>query len=147
MNAALASATLPGRMQALDAAGRRWLLDVAHNPASAGVLGKALAARRPAGRSVAMIGLLDDKDVAGVVEPLLAHVDDWIAVGGIGVRALDVGELARQVANLANRACLEAPDVGAALDHVRSITTVDDRILVTGSFYLVGPVLEALELY
>jgi folylpolyglutamate synthase/dihydropteroate synthase len=33
------------------------------------------------------------------------------------------------------------------MEQARQFAASDDRILVTGSFYLVGPVLKALEIY
>jgi dihydrofolate synthase/folylpolyglutamate synthase len=88
--------------------------------------------------------MLDDKDVAGIVTPLLSHVDRWIAVTADSTRAIESGELARQVATLANKACLAAESLSQALEEAESLASADDQVLVTGSFYLVGPVLSEL---
>ena len=60
---------VPGRMQEI---GTKWILDVAHNPAAAMALAATLEARAHRGRTIVIIGMLDDKDVAGFVAPLYA---------------------------------------------------------------------------
>ncbi len=134
---------LAGRMQRIDGP-HRYLLDVAHNAAAATALANTLGAQEHRGQTVAIIGVLDDKDVAGIVSPLVAHVDHWIAVTADSPRAIESGELSRQVANLSNRACLAAESLNQALEHAQSLASTDDQILVTGSFYLVGPILSEL---
>ncbi len=138
---------LTGRGQRVEEGGLEWLLDVAHNPAAAAVLADTLAEDGHAGRTIAVIGMLDDKDVEGVVQPLDAHIDLWIAVSADGGRALDAGELARRIANACGQPCLIAATPAEALDEARREALPGDRILVTGSFYLVGPVLRQLGLY
>jgi len=143
VNKSLQRLRLDGRMQEL-VSGARWLLDVAHNPAAASVLADTLRAESHSARTVVIIGMLDDKDVQGVVEPLADQVDHWIAVTADNPRAIGADELARQVANTTNAACLVAGSLDAAMSRARELTGPADRVLVTGSFYLVGPVLEAL---
>jgi dihydrofolate synthase/folylpolyglutamate synthase len=63
------------------------LLDVAHNPAAAVVLAGTLGSDQHPGETAAIIGMLDDKDIGGVVEPLNQHVDRWIAVTADSHRA------------------------------------------------------------
>jgi len=143
VNDALSGLQLAGRMQRIDGT-HRYLLDVAHNAAAAQALASTLGEQARSGQTVAIIGMLDDKDVAGIVTPLLSYVDRWIAVTADSTRAIESGELARQVANLANKACLAAESLSQALEEAESLTSGDDQVLVTGSFYLVGPVLSEL---
>ena len=146
VNAALAELRLTGRMQVVENGGR-WLLDVAHNPAAAAALSRALRESGVVGRTIAVIGMLDDKDVEGVIAEFGEAVDCWIAVTADSPRALPANELARRVANASNRSCLTATSVDEALEHARNLAGPDDRVVVTGSFYLVGPVLSALDIY
>lgn len=146
VNDALGSVSVLGRMQSV-ATDRHWLVDVAHNPAAADAMAKALCAIPAEGRTIAIVGMLNDKDVEGLVAPLQPIVDKWIAVEAASPRAITVNELARRIANAGDCACLEAASMAEALDHARRLSSISDRILVTGSFYIVGPALETLGLY
>ena len=146
VNRAFAKPGLPGRLQRVTT-DRLWLLDVAHNPAAAEVLATSLAADPFNATTVAIVAMLDDKDVAGIIAPLSGQVDYWISVTADNRRAIEAAEIGRQVANLTNKACMVAESLEQALEHARQLTTLEDRILVTGSFYLVGPVLAALGIY
>lgn len=146
VNEAFAQLRLPGRMQRIEAGGE-WLLDVAHNPAAAKVLATTLAGLPRAGRSVALVGMLDDKDVEGVIVALDAAVDDWVALSADNPRAIPATELGRRVANVTDKPCLVAESTQQALAEARRMAGAEGRVLVTGSFYLVGPVAEALALY
>lgn len=143
VDAVLGELRLEGRMQRLDD-DPRWLLDIAHNPAAARVLADALRSTPTTGRTVAIFGLLADKDVAGVVRPLADIVDEWIAVTAESPRALSAVDLARDLRNLTGAESRAAMSFAAAVTEALSETTAGDRILVTGSFYIVGPVLSEL---
>jgi dihydrofolate synthase/folylpolyglutamate synthase len=133
--------SVPGRFQWLDE-NRRWLLDVAHNPHAAAGLADSLAALEPRRRITAIIGVLADKDLPGIVAPLVSRVDRWIAVTARNPRALDARLLAQSIAHLSNKPCLIMEDLGQAMLHARRHAKDDELILVTGSFYTVGPALE-----
>ena len=139
---ALGDLQLPGRMQSV---GQNWLLDVAHNPAASAALADALGEQKVAGTTSVILGMLDDKDIEGVVAPLSGHVDQWIAVTADNPRATPARELARRVANATHRACLIADSLSDAIEVARDRAGPNDRILVTGSFYVVGAVLERLK--
>jgi dihydrofolate synthase/folylpolyglutamate synthase len=146
VNTAFGRVQVLGRMQQIED-DHRWLLDVAHNPAAAEALAQVLRDRPIGGRTIGLIAMLDDKDVDGVIAPLLDVVDRWVAVTADSPRAIPATELARRVANLSNRACLAAGSVDEAVNFARELAAADDRILVTGSFFVVGPVLDSLTLY
>lgn len=135
---------LAGRGQRISDGGCEWLLDVAHNPAAAEVLAATLAGDAHPGRNIALVGMLDDKDVEATAGALDEHVDLWIATTADSGRAIEAGELARRIANATGRPCLVAASIDAAMQSARREASGNDRILVTGSFYVVGPVLERL---
>jgi dihydrofolate synthase/folylpolyglutamate synthase len=135
---------LAGRGQRISENGVEWLLDVAHNPAAAGVLATTLASDGHRGQTIAVIAMLNDKDVEATIGALDQYVDLWIATTAGSNRAIEAGELARRIANAASRPCLVAATVDEAMQSARREAAGNDRILVTGSFYLVGPVLERL---
>lgn len=141
---ALRTLRVAGRMQQLRTT-RNWLLDVAHNPAAAEVLAAELERRQLTGRTIAVIGVLADKDFEAMVRPLLPRVDYWVAVTPQGPRALAALQLATRIAHLGHCPCRVAADMSDALGIAASLAGNDDLIVVTGSFYTVGPALEALE--
>jgi dihydrofolate synthase/folylpolyglutamate synthase len=145
--AVLPEVRLHGRGQQVAAGGADWLLDVAHNPAAAEQLAATLAEEPHGGNTAAIIALLDDKDVEGIAVPLNEHVDLWIATTADSPRAIPADELARRIANVTDRPCLVAAALDDALREAQDSVSAGDRILVTGSFYIVGPVLQALGLY
>lgn len=147
VNRVLPGVHLPGRLQAVKAAGAQWLLDVAHNPAGAAVLAEALASAPEAVRTFGIIGVLDDKDVEGIALPLSPIVDEWIAVTADSPRAIRSDELARRISNACNRPCRIAESLDDAMEYSRRNAAENDRILLTGSFFLIGPALRILELY
>ena len=140
VDAAFGCLHIPGRMQLLQLE-RDWVLDVAHNPAAAAALSEALTARGVSD-AVAIVGMLDDKDAEGVVRALDPNVGHWIATTVDNPRGIAASELARRIANETQRPCLVTNTADDAIEEARSRPGA--QVLVTGSFYLVGPVLERL---
>lgn len=147
LNRELPNVTLTGRMQFVRAGGADWLLDVAHNVAASEVLADALDGTRLQGETWAIIGLLEDKDAEGIAAALDSQVDHWIAVTADNARALQADELARRVANACGRPCRIGDSLEEAMQYAQRSASENDRILLTGSFYLVGPALSNLERY
>ena len=144
VNRVLPELTLSGRSEQLLVDGTEWLVDVAHNPAAAEALSGTLRVLDVSGATTAIVGLLDDKDTDGIIAPLAPHVNRWIAITADSPRAVPANELARRVSNLTGEACLVADSVNAAIEFARRNASESDRILVTGSFFTVGPVLDQL---
>lgn len=135
---------LPGRFQRMTAAaGFEWVLDVAHNPAAAAALADNLARWPVRGRTTAVCGMLADKDVAGVLRPLRAHVDRWFAATTVGARGLADVALARQAASLGVEMTPCGP-VAEAMRVAAAEARDGDRVVVFGSFHTVGPALSCV---
>lgn len=141
------SATLAGRFQVIALARDiTCILDVAHNPQAAQALSQALALHPCHGRTHVVMGMLVDKDIAGVMRELLETVDSWHLAGLAVERGATAGELAQALASsgegLTER---QYPDVAAAFTGARAMAQPGDRIVVCGSFYTVTGVLKALD--
>ena len=124
----------------------QWVFDVAHNEPAAAVLAEELRRRPVHGQTIAVFGMLGDKDVAAVTACLGTLVDRWLVCTLTGPRALSGPELVQRMG------ALEAPleqcgAVGAAVARAASLAQSGDRILVCGSFHVVGPALQARGLY
>jgi dihydrofolate synthase/folylpolyglutamate synthase len=139
----LAGVHLPGRFQVIPGQ-PEWILDVAHNPDAAASLAASLAARPSTGRTLAVCGILGDKDVEGIVAALAPQVHRWIAVGLAGPRALEPAELARRIRAAGAHAVIAVADVAAGLAQARVDCAEADRVVVFGSFLTVGPALAML---
>jgi dihydrofolate synthase/folylpolyglutamate synthase len=120
-----------------------WILDVAHNPAAAEILAQGLRDHPRAGRTLAIIGILADKDAAGVVKPLQPEVDTWIATSVASARGVSAAEFKERV-GAAAQSWQEAASVTAACELALTLAAPADRIVVFGSFHTVGPAIEWL---
>jgi dihydrofolate synthase/folylpolyglutamate synthase len=123
-----------------------WILDVSHNPAAARVLAQNLRETAAAGgRTLAVVGILADKDAEGVAAELRDSVDAWWCVTTDGERGRGAADLAliigRQVTVPVEAA--DSPIAGCAA--ALAAAEPADRIVVFGSFHTVGPVLDWLE--
>lgn len=143
VRAGLVAVRLAGRFQVI-AGDPEWILDVAHNPDAARSLAASLAARPCRGRTLAVCGVLADKDAAGIAGALAGEIGRWIAVGLEGPRALAPDELARRLEAGGARAVTVAPDVASGLEAARHECGRGDRVVVFGSFLTVGPALAVL---
>jgi dihydrofolate synthase/folylpolyglutamate synthase len=138
----LAAARVPGRFQRI-AQAPDVILDVAHNPEAARALAATLCEQPVAGRTLAVVGMLADKDAAGVFAALSDAVDAWWTCTPDSPRALDAAALAAVLRTHAGSAPVSVqPDVNRALAEARSVAREGDRILVFGSFYTVAAVLD-----
>lgn len=81
----LSQAALPGRLQIL-AGTPTIILDVAHNPHAAAALGQNLDNMGYFPHTHAVLGMLNDKDIAGVVAKLAHRVDRWYCASLPGPR-------------------------------------------------------------
>ena len=137
----LRTAQVPGRFQRI-ARAPEIILDVAHNPEAARALAATLREQPVTGRTLAVVGMLADKDAAAVFAALRDEVDAWWTCTPASPRALEAAALAAVLRAQAGAAPVSVqPDVNAALAEARSAAREDDRILVFGSFYTVAAVL------
>ena len=145
--AGLGRVQLAGRFQIIDppSGGPRWILDVAHNAAAATVLARNLRALPVAGRTLAVFGMLADKDARAVVTELLGVVDHWYLAGTDGPRGLGDAELAQRVTDLIPGRHTPGGSFAEACELARRDARGEDRIVAFGSFHSVAPVLDWLE--
>jgi len=73
-------ASLPGRLQILPGQ-PTVVLDVAHNPHAAAALGQNLDGMGFFAETHAVVGMMADKDIAGVIGKLATRVDHWYCAG------------------------------------------------------------------
>jgi len=141
----LAAVRLAGRFQVLP--GRpQIILDVAHNPQAAQTLAQNLADSGFARETIAVFGMLRDKDIAGVVRAVAAQITRWHLCDLGGARGASAAELAgalTQAGATGTVAMHENP--ARALDAARSEAKPDDKIVVFGSFLTVAEAMGQLD--
>ncbi|HEX2492334.1 MAG TPA: bifunctional tetrahydrofolate synthase/dihydrofolate synthase [Steroidobacter sp.] len=135
---------LPGRFQIIRRQ-HEWILDVAHNPAAAQTLAAQLTARPRAGRTIAVCGILGDKDIEGVAAALAGVIDAWVVAGLSGARAVPPAQLADRLKRAGAHVVAALEDVAQACALAEQLAHPEDRIVVFGSFLTVGPALERLQ--
>jgi dihydrofolate synthase/folylpolyglutamate synthase len=131
----LAEVTLPARFQVLPGK-PQVILDVAHNPQAAQVLAENLAVSGFAPETIAVCGMLRDKDIGGVLRTLAPRVTRWHMASLSGPRAASAQELARHVDGAE---CFASP--ASAFEAALSRASENDKIVVFGSFLTVGEVM------
>lgn len=140
LEAAIARATLPGRLEQWRLHDRLLVLDVAHNPAGAAFLSSQLERLFPGKRFTGILGMLRDKDPAGVVAELPC-VSKWVVAPTLGERCLDAQALASQLTSTnptrAGVSVSVSADWPAALETALSSCQQGDGILAIGSFSLI----------
>ena len=143
----LATVQLVGRFQVIvPGAGRPvWILDVAQNPDAARVLARHLEERPEPGRSLAVCGILADKDAAGIAAELHGCFDAWWLASLEGARGSTAAALVGKIAGEVDVPVALANDVAAACAATSAAAGAGDRIIVFGSFHTVGPALEWLD--
>jgi len=137
----LAEVTLPARFEVLP--GRpAVILDVAHNVEAAKTLERNLAASGFAAETIAVCGMLRDKDVGGVLRELAPRITHWHLASLQGPRAAAAADLAAQLAPLrVEKSALHLYDSPAqAFAAARERASGNDKIVVFGSFLTVGEV-------
>ncbi len=132
----LLAVQLPGRFQVLPGRPMQ-ILDVAHNPHSARALAQTLAHQSCPGRTLAVLGMLDDKDIVASVASLRTLVDDWYLASLDVPRGVTAARLREALGGEGQ--CFDS--VHAARTAALSVMSEDDRLVIFGSFYTVAAAL------
>jgi dihydrofolate synthase/folylpolyglutamate synthase len=140
---------LPGRFQVLP--GRPTvILDVAHNPHAASALAQNLGNMGFHPYTYAVFGVMQDKDIAGVVAPMAQHIDHWCVTALPSPRSAEPEQLAGIIDELmpddgqaGERTIKTFADPAQAYADAMSRAGENDRIVVFGSFYTVAGVMAA----
>ena len=148
----LALVNLPGRFQILPGQPVQ-VLDVAHNPHAAVNLAVNLDQMGFYPRNFAVFGAMADKNIEQLVQPLLPLIDSWFLTDLPTQRAATSAALKSTIDSCLNSSqapvlkhrnsvgiyCFNNPS--AALKAAVNQAQSEDRIIVFGSFYTVGGVL------
>jgi dihydrofolate synthase/folylpolyglutamate synthase len=121
------------------------LIDGAHNSLASSSLAKFLLQKlnRQFRRIILVIGIMSDKNIEGILQPLLPVAAETIFVSPAYERAagLDILAACARKLGYSSKKALSVPD---GLNIAEGIYLPGDLIVVTGSFYTIGEAKEAL---
>jgi dihydrofolate synthase/folylpolyglutamate synthase len=148
----------PGRFQVAPALGddKRYVFDVAHNPAGAWALRSTLSAfcqnpgagNSESDRAITMVfGVMRDKAVREITEILFPVAARVIVTHANNPRSATPDEIRQAAARVTSGGDLdleEAENVESALSRARAVAGAGGLIVVTGSIYVVGEAMRML---
>lgn len=138
----MAASCWPGRLEVVDR-DPLTIVDGAHNPAAATALAAFLADHAAGYRIALVLGILADKDIAGIMQPLLPHAAQLFLAPPQTSRAASIPVLA-EIARAAGFRPHHGSSVHEALRAARDWSRAEQSdgqnalVLVTGSLYTVG---------
>ena len=133
----LAEVEIPGRFQVLP--GRpQVILDVAHNAQAAKVLAQNLFDAGFAPETIAVCGMLRDKDIGAVLRELAPRVTRWHLASLPGPRGALAAEIAAHLPT-EKKQLFDSP--AAAFAAAKALAGDGDKIVVFGSFLTVAEVM------
>jgi len=139
----------PGRFQVLPPSAatgeREMVLDVAHNPAGAWALRSALSENFPDRELTLVFAAMRDKAIQEIADILFPIAEQVVLTQVNNPRGATTAEL-RPAVSRTGAAFSEEPNVAAALARARDVSKRDGVIVVTGSIFLVGEAMDAMEM-
>ena len=180
MKKGLNQTQIKGRYQHIDIANTHVILDVAHNPKAAELLAKRLSSL--SGNIIAVVGVMSDKDIQAILEPMIPLVKVWHVCDihsqaraataknlALDLTLLLLTKALRNKARYNNEQNKKGQDkvgvhstaipgetrvieesspvaaIQAALSGIESGAETGSTVVVFGSFFTVGPVLDWFE--
>lgn len=142
VRAGLRRTTLSARFQVFPGPVTR-ILDVAHNAQAARALAGLLEQAPCAGRTRAVLAMMADKDIQGVLNAVHSRIDVWYLADLNTPRGASAAVIAKQLSVMGRAAFpihLHSNVANAYRSALRD-AEAGDRVVVFGSFYAVGDVL------
>jgi dihydrofolate synthase/folylpolyglutamate synthase len=140
----LRNTLLRGRFECLKA-NPSLLVDVGHNAQAIGALAVNLERAHCPGRSLAVVGMLTDKDAMAALRPLAALIDAWFVTGLEGPRGDDGTQVRECLERLGATNISQHTGTVPALEAALDVARPADRVIAFGSFYVAGDVIEHMQ--
>jgi dihydrofolate synthase / folylpolyglutamate synthase len=136
--AALMAVKLKGRFQQIHS-NPQIIVDVAHNPQAAKSLTQNLQTTDCSGKTLAVLGMLADKDIDGVICATVIAIDAWYLADIQSQRGAKAQDLQKILNKHVHKEPVQAfENVASALSAACKDAAKNDRIIVFGSFYTVA---------
>jgi dihydrofolate synthase/folylpolyglutamate synthase len=135
----------PGRLQVISKS-PLIVLDGAHNPAGIASLAKSIEENFLNPNRIGLVAMMADKDIDRAAVQFAELFPQMIVTQVTGERAMAAGDLASKIVTNGGQVLATIPDVRQALREAMEVAQNEDLALfVTGSLYLIGSVLEELQ--
>lgn len=125
------------------------MIDGAHNPDAAKTLSDFIKKHLVNYKIILIMGMMADKDIQGIMQPLLPLASEIIFTTPNYGRAASQGRLAEIASNMGYNS-KTSTSVKEAIETAKDISSscnsrnINQLILITGSFYTIGEAMEAL---
>ncbi len=139
----LPNIVLAGRFQVLRER-PQVIVDVAHNPHAAKALASNLQETAVTGKTIAVMAMLADKDIAQVVAILRPYMDSWHIAALQHARAATQQELLQALQAAQIEAIQPHQNIAIAFQQAYKQAAENDRIIVFGSFFTVAAIMRIL---
>ena len=114
------------------------IIDVAHNADSAEKL-KLNLLKFPKKRTMAVLGVLADKDVYSLIKPMAGIIDKWFCGTIDNERGMNSEEIKTRMSTVISKKYISTyPNMDSAFDKAIKTLKKDDRLIIYGSFYTVS---------
>ena len=140
VKAGLLSVSMLGRFQCLttDSSKILHILDVAHNEDSIACLAELLDEFSCDGKTLAVLGMLEDKEHAKALGRIFPQISRWFTADLEVTRGMNGADLASVVKKLDSQVVVsDFPNVAEAIKAADLAANSEDRVVIFGSFYTV----------
>lgn len=145
LRVALADAVSPGRLQVISKQ-PLIVLDGAHNPAGIASLGKAISEHFANPDRIGLVAMVADKDIDSAARQYAEMFPRVIVTQLESERALPAEDLSSKIITHGGSVIATIPEVSKALQFASETAKSEEiALFVTGSLYLIGAVLEELQ--
>ena len=144
LNEGINNISLIGRYQRISS-NPEIIVDVAHNADSAEKLMDNVN-REPKKNTIAVVGILKDKDVYSLVKPMVNNIDKWFCGTINSERGMNSDEIKTRMSGAISHNDIETFDsIDEACTNAMKSLRKEDRLIVYGSFYTVSEFLDYYE--
>lgn len=116
-----------------------FIIDGAHNEDGARSLAKAIENNFKDRKLTLIIGMLQDKDIDGVIDILIPHFNKVITTTPDNPRAIDCNILKHKISNYVENV-VSKQSIEEAVQYTLNNSSKDDIIIAAGSLYMIGAV-------
>jgi len=127
------------------------IIDGAHNPAAAAALTESVTSLYPGKKIILIAGIMADKNIRGILDPLFRIADSVILTKASYERAASADILREIISEIAKAGVfhdtaniVNTGSIKEALTLAKSRSTENSVILISGSFYTTGEAKEFL---